>query len=293
MRDEFTGLSLRYNAQIGMRLEYSTENLALLAIAAMKEQALEDYNAPLRDFDFEDSFHPENPIRVIMNAAYGAEARKVVRSTVMWTLFTLPVDIMRAQDLAYVDFEVKYRYRPLYQGSLVSRLEPAASHARQNNAPVAHRPPRSPFSLSIITNRESTNVVLETSPYLKDYPLYELEFSNTPGNVLVRFRVFESILGLLLQLGKLDAASSIGRVSLYTVTYQVWIYMREVLPGARVHPFQQFHAVAILEAIARHQTRWQRYKEMTFKFKADGILIGEGCLTRPVNDRAWCAGLNG
>ena len=294
LKNEFTGLSLRHNAQSQVRMEYTTEQLALAAIAAMKEQALEDYNAPLRDFDFQDSFHPENPIHLIMNGAYGADPTMLVRSTVMWTLVTLSLDLMRTDDLAYVAFDVKYRYRALYQGSLVSRVDPTASKEKQNDPAVARPPPKSPVSLDVIATTEPTNVILQTSPSLKDHPLYELEFSHHPGHVIPRFRVFQSILILQLQLGKRDAASLIGRVSLHSIPYEVWIYMKEVLPGARVHAFQQYHAVAILEAIARHQAaRWHRYKELTFKFKADGILIGEGCLTRPVNDRAWCAGLDG
>ena len=294
LKNEFTGLSLRYNAQIQGRMEYTTEQLALAAITAMKEQALEDYSAPLRDFNFQDSFHPENPIHLIMNGAHGADPTKLVRSTVMWTLVTLPLDLMRTENLAYADFDVRYRYRPLYAGSLASRADPTVSKEKQNDPAVALPPPKSPFSLAVIATTESTNVILQSSSPLKDHPLYELAFSHHPGNVIPRFRVFESILSLQLQLGKRDAASLIRRVSLDSIQYGVWIYMKEVRPGARVHAFQQFHAVAVLEAIARHQAaRWHRYKELTFKLKADGILIGEGCLTRPVNERAWCRGLDG
>ena len=269
-------------------------SLALAAIAAMKQEALKDYDAPLPDYDFTDDFHFENPIRLVMNPASAANARKLLRSTVMWTLLTLPIDMMRAQDLAYVDFDVRYRYRPLYQGSLVSRPERMASHEKLNDSAVARPHPKSPFSLNAITGKDSTNMVLQPSSSLKDYPLYEIDFSHHPGHVIPRFGVFESILGLLLNIGKRDAASLIDRVSLISPEYQVWIYMKEVFPGAQVHGFQQFHAVAILEAIAQHQSqRWHRFKELTFKLKADGMLIAEGCLTRPVDERAWCAGLDG
>lgn len=295
LKDEFTGLSLRFNAPIPVHNEYSMESLALAAIAAMKEEALLDYAAPLRDFDFEDAFHPENPIHLVINSAYGADTTKLLRSTVMWTLLTLPLDLMRTQNLAYMDFDVRYQSRPLYQGSVVSRIEPTTSYEKQNDSAVARPLPKSPFSLDTIPTTKSKNVILQTSSSsLEDHPLYELDFSHHPGNVIPRFGMFESILSLQLLLGERDAASDIDLVSLHSLEYQVWIYMKEVRPGAGVHAFQQYHAVAVLEAIARHQAgRWHRFKEMMFKLKADGILIGEGCVTRAVNDRAWCAGLDG
>ena len=292
MSNEFTGLSLRYDTQDHGRDEYPMESLALAAIAAMKEEALQDYDAPLSGLDFVDIFHPENPIRLNLGAALGAANAKLTRSTVMWTLNALPVALMRARDMAYMQFGVRYRFRLLYWGVVAPRYVGTVSKQGQNQSALVHQPSKSPYSLAVIPTR-SSKVVFQSSSSFKDHPHYDIEFVHLHGLVLPKLRVFESILGLLLRLGESDAASIINYVELASAEYQVWVYMAEVQPGARDHAFQQYHAVAILEAVARHIVlRGGQYREIAFKFLADGQQIGEGCLTGPVAARAWCDGLS-
>lgn len=262
----------------------------------MKEEALQDYEAPLPRLDYVDIYHPENPIRLLMVAAPEAGDTKTVRSSMMWALKTLPLTLMRAHDMAYLHFEVWYRYRPLYQGVVTSRFRRTIPSPKQNGSAAAQQVPKSPFSLAVIPTK-STTIVLQHPSNLKDHPHYKIEFPDVPGHFIPQYRVFDSLLGLLLRLGKTDAARILDEVRLDSNEYQVWIFMREVQPGAQDHPFQQFHAVGILEAIARHMVsqagQHGRYKEMAFRFLADGQLVGEGCLTRPVIARTWCEGLTG
>ena len=55
--------------------------------------------------------------------------------------------------------------------------------------------------------------------------------------------------------------------------------------------FQQFQAVAVVEAIARFSELQGRWGEMTFKLRADGRVLAEGCIMKAISTRQWCRGL--
>ncbi|KAL8938628.1 MAG: hypothetical protein Q9211_003112, partial [Gyalolechia sp. 1 TL-2023] len=55
----------------------------------MKEEALEDFDAPLSEYDHTDVLPPENTVCIVLHAAPGAPPDKLRRSSVMWSLKAL------------------------------------------------------------------------------------------------------------------------------------------------------------------------------------------------------------
>lgn len=61
--DEFTGLTMRTDRVIRPN-PFTVVQFRLFAIAALKEEALLDYNEPLVDYDFTDYYHPIPPLQI-------------------------------------------------------------------------------------------------------------------------------------------------------------------------------------------------------------------------------------
>ena len=287
--DEFSGLSLDYDRRRQTLNQYPLEHLALTAIAAMKEESLKDYYAPVFSYTFSDLHHPENSIRIVMNIVRGAALAKLRRCTVMWAINRLATSLMREELLVYLPFEVKYRGALVYQGAIQSGSNSVALHLNLNDSSVSDLASTSPMSLVSVPS-SLARTVLHNDTSVNDFPTYDLDFEYT-GHLLPMFRVFESILSLLLELGKSSGARVFENISLRMARFQVFIYMTDTVPPVAGHPFQHFQAVAVLEAIARNLVSRDQYVEMTYVLKADGHPFSRGCLTRPIPIRAWCNGL--
>ncbi|KAI4120732.1 MAG: hypothetical protein LQ338_006806 [Usnochroma carphineum] len=288
--DEFGGLSLYYDYRRTRIDQFKLDTMGLVAVGAMKEEALLEYDAPLLNFDYLDIEHLDIPVRVIMDASPGAPSEKARRSTVMWALKALSIRLMQNQLFIYLPFVVWYNTQALYRGRLADRWQPINPIQTRNSTSLSFGAVSSDFSLAVISGNTSTDMILESRSPLQDDPYYELKF-NYVGQSLSKIPIFESLLQLLLQLGKSDASSIQRRISMARRPYQAFLYMAEAEPRAAHRPFQQFQAVAIAEAIARYVVLQGHYWELTFEFRADSQLVARGCLTKPVQDRTWCAGL--
>ena len=81
--DDFTGLALRTDRVVAPN-QFTVEQIGLFAIAALKEEALLDYNEPLIGYDFTDYHHPIPPLQLVLSAAtHNMFHTKVRRSTMM------------------------------------------------------------------------------------------------------------------------------------------------------------------------------------------------------------------
>ncbi|KAL8724348.1 MAG: hypothetical protein Q9166_008001 [cf. Caloplaca sp. 2 TL-2023] len=278
--DEFSGLTLHYDRRRTQRNAFTTESLAIAAITAMKEEALKEYNAPLLDFDFLSILPPENPIRIIMHSAPNAPSARLTRSSVVWTLKSLSTELLRSRFLHPLVFSVKCWTADLYEGILASPLG-------QGGVSKFLAAPHS-MSLAPTPTQNSTSMILTNiSSSLHHDTNYQINFSFVP-QVLSTFRIFESILSLLLLLAKEDAATVLRRIKMELREVQARIYIEEVLRPPPNYHFQQYHAVALLEAVARYYVLHDQYTEMTFELLMDGHLVAWGCVTRPLNIRRWC-----
>lgn len=276
LSDEFSGLDLRLNRARIQADVFTTESIAIAAIHAMKKSALEDYDGPLNHFDFTDILPPANPIRILMVPAPTSFVAPLKRSTVLWTLKSLTIDLLRMAILYPLSFQVRYERHDLYLGSLASpRLD------------VASRSLSHPLSLTTIPVQNSTSVILSTRVSLQYEPHYQINF-NFVGEALSKIQIFGSILTLLLHLAKDDHLTVLPQTSMELRQIQARIFIRQVSPPPPMYRFQQYHAVALLEAIARYYVLHGQYTEMTFELIMNGYLVARGCVTRAVASRRWC-----
>ncbi|KAL8652276.1 MAG: hypothetical protein Q9210_002774 [Variospora velana] len=244
----------------------------------MKEEALKDYDAPLDDFDFTNTLPPNIPIRIAVRAAPDAPTRMLTRSSVMWAIRALSVELMRTRFLHPLRFAVKYYVDNLYGGVLV----------QPNNGPTPPpEPETSHLSLSLTPlSGNATNKLRGNSKVLRDQTHYEVYF-NFLGERLSQFRIFEALMTTILQLGPSDAMSVQPEVAMVDDELPVWVFMRQV-PHPAGHTFQQYHAVALLEAAAMYYVLHHQSTEMMFEILMDGHLTASGCVTKALMTRMWC-----
>ncbi|KAL8764778.1 MAG: hypothetical protein Q9209_007887 [Squamulea sp. 1 TL-2023] len=289
INDEFTGLLLRSRIETGPN-RFTAESLGLFAIVAMKEQALLDYNEPVLDYDFIDHVHPGPRLRIIIRAVTPSiPSAKVRRSTVMWIINEVAVGMMWTQYLHRLSFNVDWQGQHIYEGSLLLDVFQTAPRPLRDLDSTNTRDLSPPRALVVIPVN-STTIRLKDLSNLNDHPRYDLSFDFLPpsqGFVLSQRRFCQALLALLLQLGKADAASNQPRIAMTRHELYAWVYMMQF----RTYSFQQYHAVAIAEAMAEYAKLHGQYQEMTFRFYADGQLSARGCLTRIAQSRQWCRGL--
>ncbi|KAL8697987.1 MAG: hypothetical protein Q9201_006815 [Fulgogasparrea decipioides] len=290
--DEFNGFDLRYNKEGTWVNQYTIESLALAAIAAMKEQAEEFYYGTLRQFDFIDLLHPENPVRIKMHAREGAPVDKAQRRSVLWTLRTLTVGLMRSRYFHRLPFVTTYRDSILYLGFIEAvdrRRMRQSPHSSSNGSMLSARASVSSPSLAVVP-KSSTTVELRRLSPLKDDPHYEVEFKLARA-LLSQTDVFDVIMELLLVLGKLDSGDRCPSIRIVLPWLPVSIFLEQVPTPVKGYALQQYQAVTTLEAVARYYVLTGIYRELTFYLKVNGQQLAIGCVLRSTQHRQQCQGL--
>ncbi|KAL8911943.1 MAG: hypothetical protein Q9171_002985 [Xanthocarpia ochracea] len=245
----------------------------------MKETALEDYDGILVRFDFTDTVPPALPIRILMVQAPSSFAAPLKRSSVLWALKTFTIELMASGLLYPLTFQVLYRTHYLYYGAL---LTPS------RDLTISNRSLSQPISLITTPVRNSISMSLETFLPLQDDTQYQVNF-HFGGQVLSKIQIFESILTLLLQLARFDYLTIMTQFAMELPEIEARIFVQQVdVPPPGYH-FQQYHAVALLEAVARYYVLHGVYMEMTFELVMDGYLMAWGCVTRALLLRRWCS----
>ncbi|KAL8758372.1 MAG: hypothetical protein Q9199_001547 [Rusavskia elegans] len=272
--DDFSGLSLQCNkVRTGPNI-FSIESIAIATITAMKEEAREDYTATVREYTFTDTLAPQVPIRIVLSAAPGAADSMLKRSSVMWSIRALSIDLMRTRFFHPLLFTVKYHDRDLYAGVLLD-----------------------PSNVAVFTDAGKTDAALPQSSSKNissvlrgddDQTQYQAAFRFV-GERLSQFQIFRALLTALLQLAPSNAASVQQQIAMDDSLYLVWVFIRQVLVPTPGYTFQQYHAVALLEAAARYYVLHGQYMEMVFEIRMDGHLTATGCVTRAIRARRWCS----
>ncbi|KAL9012088.1 MAG: hypothetical protein Q9173_003117 [Seirophora scorigena] len=273
--DEFSGLTLHCDKERTTRNRFSVEDLAIATISAMKEEALKDYNAAIYDFYYTATRPQYDPIRIALRPAQGAAAIMLKRSSVMWTIKALSKDLMRTRFLHPLLFSVQCDAGSLFGGILEQSSGPAASA----------EPTGAPLSL-VLLPKTSTDVVRAKPESLQDQPHYQVNL-NFVGERLSQYYIFVSLLTALLQLGRSDVASILREFAMDNISLPVWVFMN-VIPHPDAYPFQQYHAVALLEAAAQYYVLHHQYTEMTFELLMNGRLTASGCVTKALISRRRC-----
>ncbi|KAL9580167.1 MAG: hypothetical protein Q9212_004658 [Teloschistes hypoglaucus] len=293
--DDFAGYALGYTREHSGSNVFTMEEMALCAIAAMKEQAVQDYDDYVRDFSFFDREHPENPVYWLMRSSPSAISTNLRRSSVLWTLMVLTTQLMHLQYFRTMAFYVSRDQIPVYNGFLQNRNPRIhlPETATVDNGTLTARALSSNYSYTGIL-KNATSMVLRPSTglNLKDDPEYTLDY-NFAGVPLSPFGVFESILELMLVLGKIDARAEQSRISIVYGRLQVSIYLMQSFPFAPGHSLRQYMAVSVLDAVARYYVASQVWKEMTVVLNVDGIPLAKGCVTLAVRGKEWCRGMFG
>ncbi|KAI4223218.1 MAG: hypothetical protein L6R36_005589 [Xanthoria steineri] len=272
--DEFSGLVLQCDKVRSGPNKFTLESIAIAAITALKEEAREDYTAAVREYIFTDTLPPQRPIRIVLRAAPGAAVGMLKRSSVMWSIRALAIELIRTRFFHPLLFTVKYYDRDLYGGILFEPIGAA------NPADAAVALPHSSFNkISNVLRRDETS--------LQDETHYQVGFRFV-GEKLPPLKTFEALLTTLLQLARSDAASVQDRIAMENRRYLVWVFMRQVRPPAPGYTLQQYHAVAVLEAVARYYVTHGQYRELELEMLKDGHLTAIGCITRALEARRWC-----
>ncbi|KAI4204130.1 MAG: hypothetical protein LQ350_001321 [Teloschistes chrysophthalmus] len=272
---------------------YTIEDVALAAIGALKEAALESYGASVLEFNHVDEFHPENPVRITMRYIPPGPVSKTTRGALMWSIKTLIVQMIGFQYYRPLTFLVKHRQDVVWAGVLSDRDQamslPNGTRTIANT--LAVESPAAPLSLvPVPMPGNATTVELKQLPSLKDDPHYEVIFGNFPFP-LSQTDIFESIMEFLIVLGKFGATETRVRDRLVLRRVEAWIFMTEVSPPVQEHRFKQFQEVAIIEAFARYYVQVGVYREMTVNFKVNGQNVARGCVTKRSRAQEWCRGL--
>ena len=224
-----------------------------------------------------------------MDAATPETLSQASRASIMYALAILPITLLHDNYLAGVNFFVFYRNQLLYNGVFDNRDDPPAIQ-RVSPEAVNHT----------LTSRERKGGIYsrqlpDNSSYLSipgyNIDEYEIRFF-AAGQGVTRKSFFGAILQFLFALGLQDAEDTIHTAQLSEDNLPAWIFAQET-PEWTGPPFQRFHLLNILEAIARHSTQQNQFQELTFQFYINGDVAASGCLTRPLRTRIWCRGLGG
>ncbi|KAL8880519.1 MAG: hypothetical protein Q9198_002092 [Flavoplaca austrocitrina] len=274
--------------------QFTVDQIGLFATAAMKEEALLDYNEPLIDYDFTDYDHPIPPLQIVLSAkTHNIFHQMVRRSTVMWAVSGIAVDMMRSQHLHPLSFEVFHNADHIYSGSIGLHYETSTSILPINGSSASPRSVQKPSSLAVIPTTSTNNVLLSSPPGVADQPRYDISFTLTRqrASVIQDRYVLRALILLLLQMGKADAISIQPRIAITRRDLQAWVFMEQIRPSEMNQHLHLFQAVAVVEAMARFSELKGRWGEMTVMLRADGQLLARGCVTRAIPARRWCGGL--
>ena len=273
--------------------EFSLEQVALTFIAAMAAQALDNYNELLSSYVFVDTQHADNPVRFVIDPALGANPVFHVRRNVIWCLQQLSEQMFREQRIWGLNFVEKYRGRNLYLGSVTDRNRPILVLDDVNNGSSLGTSTGTASARRALAE-DSSNITSSMSSGLGDPDIPDIDIDLTlTGSPLPKVEVFTSILDFIFWLAPEDKTKAVTRLAI-TRPHQAWIFVKysndaqeEIGFGLQVH-----HAIRLARAAGEHYVSRQVYRELVFRLTVRGKLLAEGCVTKGVRARNWCAGMD-
>lgn len=270
--------------------DLSTEEIALGFINALKLQGLEDAAEPQTVYNFEDTEYPDGKISISMEAVRRAPSAKTIRSSVMNALAVFPITLMDDNYLAGVEFYEKYGRRYLYYGTLNEiRRHHRPELRKSNTSAAATSEKRSSHPYPLTVQDWNATTILFSIPG-DDLPKLEVAFHFT-GLPLPKVGFFSTIITMIHRLALDDATNEVNMAEMSDNDRSARIFVRKS-PGTTFE-FAVYHALALLEGIARYSVQHDIYRDLVYDLFADGELVSGGCVTQPVERRRWCAGLRG
>lgn len=268
--------------------DFSVEQIALGFINSIKILALGDAKAILPRYFHIDNEYDDDPVRIRMDSASSAARGERTNANVMYALRTLPVILMNDNYLAGVNFFERYRGWPLYNGVFDNKNDPRTLQPASEpvmNASLASTQRRRSLVVRQSNDNSTTLSIPGSNPDAYEIKIFLL------GREIPKKAMFAVILEFLFALGLENAGDEITRPTLVDQNLPAWIFAMD--NSESTTPFQIFHLLGILEAIARHCVLENSYRELVFDFFAGDQYVAGGCVTKADNARAWCRGLRG
>ena len=276
-----------------LRVDFSRADVALTFISAMAAESLEPWGDRLFFFDYT---NPETPVRIVLQSAPTARTATSVRSTVMWVLQQVPIDLLRHPNIQGVEFKVQANGQDLYTGKVSSRNRPAAAGVlehggAQNVNSSSGSSEQNRKGLLLInqpsnTSTESLNLadhLLADDRYVAIY-----EFAGLP---LRDIDMFSFILKYLLQLAAENVHEVIHYVYFAPNTSPIWSYARQPVGQTPTQIMHVYHVVMMLRGAARFCVGRGVYKELLIELWMNEALLVAGCVVKGLDGRQWCRGL--
>ncbi len=288
LSNQFDDLSINFVGDL-LPDRFSTEQIALAFIAALGDEALQDFNGPLASLDFTDPFRPENPVRIALSPAVGAIPARLIRSNLMWVLRTLPIVLFESPSIWGLNFNVKYRGQNLYLGRLDNRNRPILTlDANKQTANVSSKVGREERALS---ERTSKNGTVSMNIPGQGNDLIDVNFHFIDSDRFVKTAIFTVILDLIFGLAPRQFSERVSSTYISEPNLPVWIFIAYNNAPTVTQRLHMFQVVALLQAVTQIYVREQIWQEMVFHLMIGGNIVAGGCVTLPEESRKWCAGM--
>ena len=265
---------------------FSTNQVALGFINAMKIEAIKDCDERMTSYTFTDTEYEESDVRIRVTAADRAPQQQLVRCNVMYAIKTLAIAQLEHAQLYGARFVESYRGQLLYGGTFDNKNDdPSLEQIGNSSADLSgtvSQEKRAP-STQMLDSTNSTTTLL-TIAGSNDVE-YHIDFFFT-GNIIPKLNIFSAILEFMMTIAQRDGDARIENISQATSTDAYWIFV-EHIPASR-SSLQVFEVAAILESIARYSVSRGHYGELSFHLLVDRELAARGCVTQPVPSREWC-----
>lgn len=290
VNDAANGLSVEYLQQL--LTEFTVEQIALGFTNALKLQGLEEARERQTSYNFVSTEYPEDNVSISMEAVRLASRAPKIRSSVMYALAVLPTILMDNNLLSGVEFLETYQQRRLYYGVLDKNTDHATlqlGNQTTNTSAVTTSERRALHPLQLTVQNVNATTMILTVPGANSPVLYlALHLVGLP---IPQKGMFSMILKMMYGMGLTDAGDDVGAAeqSDNSDHIPVWIFVQKN-PDTDF-PFAVYHVLGILEGIARFCVQQGTYRELVYELFADGELVSAGCITQPVEQRKWCAGL--
>lgn len=273
---------------------YSTEHIALGFIAAMKKEAMLDCEQRLAIFAWTYIDYPgprSNKLTITMHSNTVTAGPQHVRCNLMWGLKTLSKQLIRDDFRKGTRFfewfgspsrhAVEVYYGLFGDLSSLDLMELTTNRtinseemAVQDNQTMGLTP-NATTSLDI-PGSSNANIFIV------------IKFAENP---LSQSLIFSTVLESLMEFAQRDVNREIQRLSFTSSIFPVWLFATsypQLTPG---FIFTTLHMILVAEALAKECVVKGLYKELLWDFFADGKWAAGGCLTTPIQSRAFCAGL--
>ena len=255
----------------------------------MATESLQRWNDRLFYFDYTEE---QTPVRIVMRSASTASTATTVRSTVMWALQQVPIDLMNNPDIRGVGFKVQFNGQDLYTGKVSSR------NRQQAAGVLEHRGVRSGDS-SLVSSEQNRRGLLSkpsntstVSLSLADHLLADgryVAYYRFAGLLLRDIDMFSFILNYILLL----AAENVHQVVHYAYfapsTSTIWSYASQ--PVRSTQTMHAYHVVMMLVGAAEFCIKQGVYEELRIQLWMNEALLVAGCVVGGLDGRQWCRGL--